>query len=853
MGEAMSRGQASGRPPRVLLVQCCNLPQWVYVWEQLARLHPDWEIEGLAVDRSDVRDDVQLLLPGRSVHFGDVQDPSRKFDQVVFPLLNRGYVRIRARAWRMGGRRSSVDYSGTLRTLSRAELVRSAFAPLSRPDPSFLEFLARFPHRPLHGRVLLVESASSPSLRAADATLQELLPKEGALVRIGRRGEARRWVDLLRRRFDGAVVFFTGEDRWFFPKLLPFLLRIRRVLIVDESGTVLETRPGSLAGFFLRRLLHGFDWRYRRARILFIQTESREYVRAALEALRRPNLFPGAQVLLLCRQEDRAALAGEPGVAECVALSRRPGPASWWRAWRAIQRFDPEVQCALFTGRPVFRRQKLAYFALAGRFNFAFNARLDGYWLRPSTLGRIFRREPLLFSQLGIAERVLLIQTETPEYMRGALDRLHRPELAPRSEVSLLCRQADRAAFEDLVPPDRLFTYWRGQSVASLWRLRRQLRAREFGVKSAVFTGRPIFRPGKLFFFLAPAESSLVFNARLDAYWLRLRTFRRLFRREPLLFDDHRPGTRLVLFQTEVPDYMRAAHERLLRPDLYPGARVLLFCREEDRHLLSDLPGIEQIRTYGRGTTPGELFRHWRQIRRFRPEVCSAVFTGRPVYRAARLFALLTGFPRLLVLNAGLDAYWLRPWNLGRLFRREPLRFGGEHPTGQNVLFLETEDLEEVRRAVRILDQPHVTPDARITVFCHRSRAAEYLALPNVVRVVTWGEKGSENLRVVTGLLTGRPEVIAAIFSGRRIFLKQKLLFWLIRARHRLAFNRSLDCRYLTWRNLSMLFHNRGSRQSTLSRTGRQIIKGLLFGPRFAYLLVWVFLAERARRRVRNS
>ncbi|MEJ2146844.1 MAG: hypothetical protein P8020_17075 [Acidobacteriota bacterium] len=708
----------------------------------------------------------------------------------------------------------------------------------------------------LGNKVLFVESAPAQDIEFAAPLLDELKRKDVEVVGVTRGNLLENWRRFRRRRFDSAIVFFTGEPGYLGLKLLPFLLGLRRVLIFNENGDHSSIGLRSLAGFCLRRIRRGIDLRLRPCRVLFIQTEECAYARAALQKLRESDLFPNSRVLVLCREEDRTALSVVPGVTRCLTLSGSLRISEWWRLWRGIQRFDPQMNCAVFTGRPVFRKQKLAYFALAGRRNFVFNAGLDGYWLRPSTFRRIFRREPLSSASLDISERVLLIQTEAPRYVRAAAERLRRPELAPRGELSLLCREQDRAALEDLVPAERLFAYRHGQSLMSLWRLWRRLRAAQFDIKTAVFTGHPTFRPGKLFFFLAPGPSRLIFNARLDAYWLTLRNLPRLFRREPPLFTDpNQERTRIVLFQTEVLDYLKAAHARLVHPSLYPDARILLFCREDDRPFLDSLEGVEAVCTVRQRPSLREIFGHWRQIRHFKPQVCCAVFTGRPAFRPAKLFALATSFPRLLVMNAGLDAYWLRPTTVGRLFRREPLLFGTqEYPVGtRKVLLLETEEMEEMQKAIRILAEPHVVPGAHITVFCHQKRSAQYAILPNVARVVTYGERYTQNARTVLSLVKSRPEVIVAVFSGRRIFLKQKLLFWLVRARYRLAFNRSLDCRYLRRRDMSVLWNSREFELTPLGKAARQFVKGLLFLPRFGYLLVWAFLSARARARARRS
>ena len=60
------------------------------------------------------------------------------------------------------------------------------------------------------------------------------------------------------------------------------------------------------------------------------------------------------------------------------------------------------------------------------------------------------------------------------------------------------------------------------------------------------------------------------------------------------------------------------------------------------------------------------------------------------------------------------------------------------------------------------------------------------------------GEPGRTTLKTVLALARGRVEVVSSIFSPQPVFRLQKLLFVLLPARHRLAFNQEdLNCYYL--------------------------------------------------------
>ena len=84
-------------------------------------------------------------------------------------------------------------------------------------------------------------------------------------------------------------------------------------------------------------------------------------------------------------------------------------------------------------------------------------------------------------------------------------------------------------------------------------------------------------------------------------------------------------------------------------------------------------------------------------------------------------------------------------------------------------------------------------------VFCREDKRPLYEALPGVKEVRTYAPGRTwENLKAVLDLARSRVEVVSSIFSPQPAFRLQKLLFVLLPARHRLAFNQEdLNCYYL--------------------------------------------------------
>ncbi|HOM99592.1 MAG TPA: hypothetical protein PLM33_04980, partial [Acidobacteriota bacterium] len=524
-GKAESTG---GR--RVLLVQSCHPPIWLYFWELLERLRPEWEIEGLAADHPDVRFFAEFAGRADRVHFvGDVPEVE-PWDACVVPTVGPGYRKLRREAARLTkGPILSVDYTGDLRPMSKWELAASTFRRAQPPPHDAEIFFRRLPPFAVSPRVLVAETVPQEQKPLVDEVLERLIPPGREVVRVepvAKPSEGFR----LPENCEVGIVFLTGERGFLDLKLWALRLPLRRLIVVDESGGTFEAKPLALMRFVLRRMLGRRRPPRWGVRILVWQTEAAPYVAAALERLSRPYLFRRPRVLLVCREEDREALAGHVSVAETITFSKNMSYAALWSAWRGIHRFRPHVNAAVWTGRPVFRKQKLAFFVCGPFRRLVFNAALDAYWLTWRSWPRLFRREPLLFGldKAGSAEpvKILMVQTEEAGYVAEAVRRLRSPKLFPNSQLYVFCRREDRVRLKDLPGVVLTIPFPRRKSWKSWWRLGKYMRRRRFQVKTALFCGRKIFLPAKAFFLVRLiGRPALVFNAALDAYWLTWRSW----------------------------------------------------------------------------------------------------------------------------------------------------------------------------------------------------------------------------------------------------------------------------------------------------------------------------------------
>ncbi|MEE8160024.1 MAG: hypothetical protein V3T61_00160, partial [Acidobacteriota bacterium] len=253
--------------------------------------------------------------------------------------------------------------------------------------------------------------------------------------------------------------------------------------------------------------------------------ETPGYVRLALEKLRQTKFFPRSEVMLLCRQQDRQLFEDSPEVDRIITYSGGDLRTNL-QLRRKIQAFDADLTCAIFSGRPSFKRPKLLFFLLPIRRHLVFNASLDSYELTPRTFFRIFRREPLIPSEEvgGFKRSVLLLQTDHYKNIASAIPVICDRKVMPDADVSVLCHQDLKPVFEKIPSVKTVFTYDPKNLYGAL-RLIWQLARSRYDVVAAVFSEQPVFRKQKLLFFLLPARSHLVLNSNLDCFYLNWRTF----------------------------------------------------------------------------------------------------------------------------------------------------------------------------------------------------------------------------------------------------------------------------------------------------------------------------------------
>jgi len=511
---------------RILLIQCCRPPHFFWVAKKLRQRHPDCCLEALVCSGSELSHCPEGLALFERVH--EAGKGLAEYDCVVFPLLNSGYPAIKRSAFRMPFPAFEADYQGELTPLKTARLVRSLWSGLHRPPGEFFNYYENFSLPPLGRKVLLLETAHPSLIEKTRKRWESLLPEEAQVERMApdsffsALGKARA------RQFDSAVIFLSGEQGYSTGKILPFVLGLRRILVINEQGSRFYADVRSMVRFILHRIITGSTPPTPAPRVLFVQTEAPRHVAKAVARL-KTDLYPHARITLLCRRDDSSHFASDPHVDRVWTYSRG-GLREALRLRTEIKEEGFDLACALLSGRSYFRKPKGFFLSLPIRHRLVFNAQFDCYPVRLRTLPWLLRRNPFPWgADLEVPQRVLLIQTAGPTEVLQALSILKQSDMLPTSRIAVFCPESFRSAFEPLESVEEVFSYEPGRKKRNLQVLH-LLVGWKPDVVCGLFTGQPIFRKQKLLFFLLPSRYRLVFNENLDCFYFSWRQFHRLIK-----------------------------------------------------------------------------------------------------------------------------------------------------------------------------------------------------------------------------------------------------------------------------------------------------------------------------------
>ena len=405
---------------RVLLVQCCHPPNFLYVLKQLREVHPNWQFDVFLVDHPDSRAALEKFPVSGSASYFPASPPSEdsSYDKVIFPLLNWGYARLKRSAWRLPWPAWKINYQGRLAPLNALSLWSSLLRPPRTTPAAFPLFLERF--FPTRALGLVIQSDDSARMRQVLKTLHERRPMADSSIAVFCRGEDRslfasapgvekiftyrpgQWRQNLRvaqrlRRLRASVVVthLSGKPTFRLHKLLFFLIPAGRRLAVNENLDCFYAGRSALVRFFLWRVAHPtrppLVPMTTQSRVLLIQTEDPRTMVSTLDVLLEPHIAPRARVTVYCREDARKILGAHAAVHRILTY----GPGGFRKKltslWDAV-RSHPDIVAAAFSRRPIFLLHRILFLLLPARSRLVFNENIDCYFLNRATLAQLFRR-----------------------------------------------------------------------------------------------------------------------------------------------------------------------------------------------------------------------------------------------------------------------------------------------------------------------------------------------------------------------------------------------------------------------------------------------------------------------------
>ncbi|HSR49592.1 MAG TPA: hypothetical protein VLV83_02120 [Acidobacteriota bacterium] len=203
-----------------------------------------------------------------------------------------------------------------------------------------------------------------------------------------RRGDWTGYFRLLRRlrrhRADVAAALFSGRPTFRLSKLLFLLIRCRNRLIFNShlECYYLGWRTWR---HLLKRQRPGGD--VVSHRLLLIQSEDDPEMLEAIKTVQDPGLPQVAQLFLLCREDRKAFFQAQPTVDRVVTYSK-DRPLSNLGLRKELRGLHLDCVAAVFSGRPIFRSQKLLFFLAPASHRLVINENQDCFYFRLRRLDR---------------------------------------------------------------------------------------------------------------------------------------------------------------------------------------------------------------------------------------------------------------------------------------------------------------------------------------------------------------------------------------------------------------------------------------------------------------------------------
>ncbi len=438
---------------------------------------------------------------------------------------------------------------------------------------------------------------------------------------------------------------------------------------------------------------------------------------------------------------------------------------------------------------------------------------------------------------------VLVVETERLSVMRKVISEIASTNDGMNLSITVLCNELRKRFYLSGSLVQNTITYPAAGITSKIAAaLRLLIHTPKYDMAVAVFNGQRQFTRAKLLFWLLRADKRLAFDGKFDSFFLDSGTIPRLFsqsRKPP----DRVRRIGVLIFETDGIEILREVIRITKASHVIPKARITLFCRDSSAELLESHPLVNNIISY-RDHSVFSWFKKAVKIITARNSVIVGVLNGRKRFFLSKLLFCLSRNRHRLVFNGSLDCCFWNRHTYGQIIL-QGLKSGVNSPFADNprkVLILETAGPETMKRMIRVAAEPKVNPNAIITLFCNENRRETFSSMPEIEHIVTYSDSSLRNkLEDSVKIIFTYPDAVVARFNGDRDFKPLKTLFWLVRTPNRIVFNEALDCFYFNRKTAHLLISGKyvNIYENLLLSALRQVVKALLFLPRFTYLLAW--------------
>jgi hypothetical protein len=309
--------------------------------------------------------------------------------------------------------------------------------------------------------------------------------------------------------------------------------------------------------------------------------------------------------------------------------------------------------------------------------------------------------------------RILLVETASPKRICHKLEQILDSAAVSKPEISILCRESSKAAFQNRPGITLYFTEGREND-----HLRRELNKKKFDAVYSFWTGERQYRRLKLLALRLKAEARYAVAGDGNEFRVTLKAACRhaVFRWQHPLPTDHwdyapPPATpdgraakrqaeakkelrreRILILQSAEPSSVLQALERLKEKPLFENPRFTLFCRNRPDVIecFRDHPMLSRTQIH---VEARDSWKHLRELRRSGFDGIVLFLTGDPSYWKLKLFAFLLGvsLKRTLIFNESADCFFFswRQWLalvLHRLQTRPAPDFGSKWSHSARIL-----------------------------------------------------------------------------------------------------------------------------------------------------------------------